>query len=305
MIPTNEELIQKWNRFSSQYSQKIAEGMLPMGLSMFNVVCGERSDRILDISCGSGELATEIILKKKPNAEYVGVDISPSMCLITKLKLEKLSEILNSGNTLGYYQQVHGIHEIPEGMVWKSGAIAKFPTLKAEVHHGNAEDLSFFADSSFDSIISCLTLHIVPEPAKFLKECYRLLSPGKRAVFSVWGHKDISFTHSLFDEALVEFKIPNSGKRDSWHLNDRVKLQELAESAGFKDILIWDQTVPRKLETPEEQRLSTEVLQELRWPDKETLKAANEYIISREDGIVREKKMPIALNCMFLCVKKP
>ena len=42
MIPTNEELIQKWNRFSSQYSQKIAEGMLPMGLSMFNVVCGER-----------------------------------------------------------------------------------------------------------------------------------------------------------------------------------------------------------------------------------------------------------------------
>lgn len=47
---------------------------------------------------------------------------------------------------------------------------------------GDAEELSQFEDNTFDGVISFSTLRYVPDPAKAIREIYRVLRPGSMAV---------------------------------------------------------------------------------------------------------------------------
>lgn len=174
MIPTEKDVIKKWSSYSKEYSESLSEGYIPMGLSMFNIVCGKRAENILELGCGNGALATEIILKKKKEAKFVGVDLVEPMCIRARLMLQNLESIVKSGEILGYYQNLHEEVGI-EGMEWKKGEIARFPLLNSEIHQGSAEDLHFLEAELFDSVVSVLTLHIVPDPSKMLRECFRVM----------------------------------------------------------------------------------------------------------------------------------
>ena len=55
-------------------------------------------------------------------------------------------------------------------------------------HEGNAEALPF-ADGSFDAVYANLSLQLTEHPETVLREVWRVLRPGARAAFSVWGAK--------------------------------------------------------------------------------------------------------------------
>ena len=55
-------------------------------------------------------------------------------------------------------------------------------------HEGNAEALPF-ADGSFDAAYANLSLQLTEHPDAMLGEVWRVLRPGARAAFSVWGAK--------------------------------------------------------------------------------------------------------------------
>lgn len=306
MIPTEDDLVKKWNDICVKYSDSYSLVYMPMGLSMYSIICGEDSDSILEVGCGNGSLAVEILMKKKRSAKFVGVDISHSMCVLTREKMKLLEQLVKSGGILDYHEKVHKVNSMPDCSEWRTeDDPSAFPFFNSYIYRGSAENLGFLEDSSFQSILSCQTLHIVSNPLKMLKECFRILKPGGLAIFSVWGDKTTSYEHSLFDEALEYFKLPPSNSREPWHLSKKDTLESLADEAGFEDIQIWDQMIPRKLVSNEERRKIIEFLQELRWPDKNTKDQATEYLLKREDEILSEKKFPIGLNCKILCVKRP
>ncbi len=49
-----------------------------------------------------------------------------------------------------------------------------------------------FADHSFDLVWSLESGEHMPDKAKFLRECYRVLKPGGTFIFATWCHRDIS-----------------------------------------------------------------------------------------------------------------
>lgn len=71
----------------------------------------------------------------------------------------------------------------PDGAM-RERLLARVPEVGAtvEVHDAGIEDAPF-ADGSFDTVVSTLTLCTVPDLGKALREIHRLLAPGGRLLF--------------------------------------------------------------------------------------------------------------------------
>ena len=70
---------------------------------------------------------------------------------------------------------------------------------------GNALDLSQYEDESFDVVLMPLLLHLVKEPAKVIKEAFRIVKKGGRLGCSVLGPKEKCTYLSLVGSAMDEF----------------------------------------------------------------------------------------------------
>jgi ubiquinone/menaquinone biosynthesis C-methylase UbiE len=160
--------------------------------------------RMLDLGTGPGYLPIEIV-KRAPQIRIEGIDLSRK--LIEKARTNALSA--------GVGERIH--FEI-----------------------GDASRLRY-ADDSFDMVISTGMLHSLKKPVQVLKECRRVLKPGKEAwVYDparVSGHFDKeewinSFTpleRVLYALFLIFTKI-NPGR-----VYDREKVVEIVKAAGFKE----------------------------------------------------------------------
>lgn len=101
--------------------------------------------RILDLGCGTGAM-TRRLKQAFPQAEVIGLDLSPYMLAIAHQKAEQ-------------------------------------ENLSIHLMQGNAESTPFAANS-FDVAIACLLLHETPLQASqhILREGYRLLRPGGQMI---------------------------------------------------------------------------------------------------------------------------
>lgn len=72
--------------------------------------------------------------------------------------------------------------DISEKMLDNDIKMAEKYGLNIRVEHGNMEDLSRFADSSFDLIINPVSLCYVPSVLPVFKECYRVLKMGGKLI---------------------------------------------------------------------------------------------------------------------------
>lgn len=86
--------------------------------------------------------------------------------------------------------------------------------------------------NTVDCYISNLTLNIVINPMRMLKEALRLIKPGKRAIFSVWGVEKDSTFFSLNIRIELKHKI-KSDTSNYFRMNDMPSSIKLLEDAGF------------------------------------------------------------------------
>ena len=84
-----------------------------------------------------------------------------------------------------------------------------------------------------------MTLHIPADQEKVLSEAKRLLRPGGKICFSVWGKKEDSHLFTLTPKILKEFDIVNTKKRSSWHMGNREETIKLMQNAGFVNVVAW------------------------------------------------------------------
>lgn len=109
------------------------------------------NQRIIEIACGTGTVFREIV-RKNPNGENTGIDLSPDMLNSTKRKLQSLN-------------------------------INNFNLIEADVLNLN------LPDNSFDIIINNFLIDLMPEElfGKIASEFYRILKPGGAAVISTFS----------------------------------------------------------------------------------------------------------------------
>ncbi len=118
---------------------------------------------ILDVGCGIG--GSTLYLANKFGAEATGITLSPVQA----------SRARERAITAGLEKQV-------------------------EFQVTNALEMPF-ADNSFDLVWSLESGEHMPDKAKFLEECYRVLQPGGKLILATWCHRETSITGELtYDE---------------------------------------------------------------------------------------------------------
>ena len=92
---------QKWN--AAQYGTH-ADFVSKLGSSVLEILNPKENQKILDLGCGDGTLAQEIL---KSGAAVVGVDSSPSM--IQSAKSKGIEAYVISGDSLTFEQEFDSV----------------------------------------------------------------------------------------------------------------------------------------------------------------------------------------------------
>ncbi len=197
---------------------KISDSQFENGLVLIEKIGIKRGSAVLDVGCGTGRLALHAAKIVGAEGKVAGIDPSP-------LRIEVASK--KDGN--------------------KSCANIFFKV-------GRAENLSGFADSSFDAIYLCAVLHWIADKKTALKEIHRVLKPGGRVGLTT-GDKGNPFTvRQITDELFVH--PPYAG---SVNIEDdpnkpvtKKELQALFKATGYKNINVSTKISKRYYSTPQE-----------------------------------------------------
>ena len=160
-----------------------------------------KPETILDVGCGIG--GSSLYLAEKFDAKVTGITLSP----VQANRAKERSQAANLGDTTDF--QVANALEMP------------------------------FADDSFDLVWSLESGEHMPDKAKFLAECFRVLKPGGRLMLATWCHRPVN-------------KLAPLTADEQKHLQDIYRVYclpyvvslpdyiKIVQDSGFKDLKVDD-----------------------------------------------------------------
>ena len=139
-----------WDLAASDYDRLWSEQLQSARSGLLARLAPRAGERVLDVACGTGALALD--LAQATGCAVIGVDLSGAMV-----------------DAARRCAAANGVAE-------------------AAFERMDAESLAF-ADASFDAVACALGLMYMPDPERALREIARVLRPGGRAAFAVWGER--------------------------------------------------------------------------------------------------------------------
>lgn len=121
---------------------------VPWSLDLIDRARPQPGERVLDLACGTGAVAREVVQRISPGGSVVGVDISPDM-------LRVANEIVGTRDGVVQWQQA------------------------------SADSLPL-PDASVDVALCQQGVQFFPDKPAALRELRRVLKPGGRVALSVW-----------------------------------------------------------------------------------------------------------------------
>jgi SAM-dependent methyltransferase len=103
------------------------------------------------------------------------------------------------------------------------------------------------ADSSFDKVLCREALMLVADPTAAAREALRVLRPGGRAVFAVWGPAAANPWLSALLDALgaqLGAPVPPPGMPGPFALSEGGALARVLSAGGFRDVAVSEVAVP-------------------------------------------------------------
>jgi ubiquinone/menaquinone biosynthesis C-methylase UbiE len=248
-IPSTESIKEHWTDITDWYAIHMSNSFTHFSSLLYNSVVDPQSppQLILDLACGDGKIACDLVLLKPESCKLLSTDLVPDMCSITAKRLQNLADRLSQGKLHGIKSDICSFISSKDAGPW-NGTGVKFDSIKVEVQCASNEDLKQVIPENdcVDAIIACLSLHIVSSPETMLSECFRVLKKGCKAVFSVWGSSEGDIPFALINQAKDKYD-PESRKgeqRSLFHLNSRPDTVALLQKAGFANVTSWESFTP-------------------------------------------------------------
>jgi len=139
-------------------------------------------DRVLDLGCGTGELAHALAAS---GLMVAGCDISPQMLL----RASRVTSVADSGGCAGWVRLEPDWRKLP------------------------------FASSAFDMVVAASVLEYVADPAAVLHECTRVVRPGGVVMYTVPNlQHPVRWAERLADRLVTMTPTPSAnGPRSRWN----------------------------------------------------------------------------------------
>lgn len=186
----------------------------PVGEALLEVLQAKAGDRILDLASGTGEPALTLAQRMGSDIDVIGVDAAEGMVGVAQKKVTTL-----------------GLRNI------------RFQTMAAEKLD--------FEDESFDRVLCRFGVMLFEDPLAGLKEMRRVLKPGGRYAFSIWGEAEtmpvMYWSYEVFKDKVPEDVVPPLAKITS--LGAPGAIDTLLAEAGFTDISVERRTFHYQFKT--------------------------------------------------------
>jgi ubiquinone/menaquinone biosynthesis C-methylase UbiE len=175
-----------------------------------------RQGLLLDLGTGPGYLPIEVV-KRSPHVRIIGVDLSRVFIRMAR------------ANAL------------------RAGCAAR---VHFEV--GNAANLRFQAET-FDGVVSTGMLHVLRDPVSTIRECWRVLKPGRAAWIydpaKVSSQVNVAEWKASFDflERLMYRLLPLFARLNPPHAYTREQVEGWIARTSFKDYSIEEQETAMKI----------------------------------------------------------
>jgi SAM-dependent methyltransferase len=176
--------------------------------------------RVLDLASGVGDPALSLATEVGPSGRVTATDLGP------------------------------GMFSLAEELARKK-AIANI-----EFREANAESLPF-ADALYDVLTCRFGIMFFPDLAIALRECFRVLKPGGRAVFVAWGKKEQPFFGSTAGILVKHVPVPppplDPDGPSMFMFGESNRLRHALEATGFIHVHEEARIVPGRWPGPLEE----------------------------------------------------
>ncbi len=128
--------------------------------------------------------------------------------------------------------------DLGPGMIGYAAELAKTKGLRnIEFRVADVESLPF-QHKSFDVVSSRFGVMFFPEQVKAFRECRRVLKPGGRVSFVVWGKREQPFLTTTIGMLMkyVEAPTPDPDAPHAFMFGERGLLEDRLKAAGFADV---------------------------------------------------------------------
>jgi arsenite methyltransferase len=140
-----------------------------------------------------------------------------------------------ASGTVGPTGHVVGVDMTPEMLQEARRKMAAAHLTNVEVREGDAEHLDF-ADNSFDAVCCASALFFLPHMLEAIREWQRVLRPGGRVAFSVFGATLFQPMRTMFTDRIQTYGVSLPPRRPSQRLTTPEQCQDLLQEAGFSDL---------------------------------------------------------------------
>lgn len=200
MDPRLQKRVQRygWDKAAAAYETGWKDSLADAQKELLRMADATSGEHVLDVACGTGLVSLPLAEAAGPNGRVVATDISDKM----------VDSVLQAADARG---------------------LTRFDAYRAD-----AEALDMVPDASFDLVTCALGLMYVPDTAKAMDETFRVLKPGGRTVFAVWGERAKCGWAEIFP--IVDARVKSQVCPLFFRLGTGSTLAQEMSMAGFVDI---------------------------------------------------------------------
>jgi len=196
-----------------EYADYVDERGAVVGEAMLAAAGIRPGEEVLELGCGPGGVGFSAAELVGADGQVVLSDVAPEMTAIAAERAER-----------------RGLRNVV--------------TRELDMEHLDVPD------SSFDKVLCREALMLVADPTTAAREALRVLRPGGRAVFAVWGPPAANpWLSALLDAigAQLGAAVPPPGMPGPFALSERGALADVLAGGGFHDIEVREVAVPMEV----------------------------------------------------------